>query len=158
MGFFGGKTKQQQIDNGTNPNYVNVDDSALPVAVAINAKDPEVGLHPPSSPTVKMNTTPTYHATTHKKQPMGLEFTTRFPTVIPQCPNCSALNVQTTTRTFPTFLTWVAVLIMVIIFWPLCWLPLVLDQCRHTTHICTKCHSEIGQVQAFNDCCVKHRY
>jgi hypothetical protein len=173
MGFFGGG-KQQQSDGGgaTNPNYVNQDlPEAVPVTVVV-AEDPEAGYRPQQQqqqqqempvPIHKTNAATMYGTTTapscntNETACRHLEFTTRLPTILSQCPHCRAVNVPTLTRTFPSAVTWLAVLVMLIIFWPLFWLPLVVDQCRHTTHVCTICHNEVGEVPAFADCCVTER-
>jgi LITAF-like zinc ribbon domain len=182
MGLFGGKSKEDSTSSAvggttsSNPNYVNQgDDNAnIPVAVPVNVvdEDPEIGLKPPQQqqhhimPAVEINKTSTTGIATYGTSSSAaangenygtqhhLEFTTRLPTIIPQCPHCHTTNVRTTTRTYPSAVTWLAVILMIIIFWPLFWVPLVLDQCRHTTHICSHCHQEIGQIPAFGDCCV----
>jgi hypothetical protein len=166
MGLFGGG--KQQSDNGgaSNPNYVNQDlPEAVPVTVVV-AEDPEAGYRQQQQqqempqPIHKTNAT-MYGTTTaadcNCETANRLQFTTRLPAILPQCPHCRAVNVPTLTRTFPSAVTCLAVLVMLIIFWPLFWLPLVLDQCRHTTHVCTNCHNEVGEVPAFADCCVTQR-
>lgn len=168
MGFFGGG---KMPDGGANnPDYVNQDvPVAVPVTVVV-AEDPEAGYRQqqqqqqqPEMPPAIHKTNATMYGTTTaagcntNETTSRVEFTTRLPTILPQCPHCRAIHVPTLTRTFPSAVTWLAVLVMLIIFWPLFWLPLVLDQCRHTTHICTHCHNEVGEVPAFADCCVTQR-
>jgi LITAF-like zinc ribbon domain len=181
MGLFGGKNKEDSTSSSavggisSNPNYVNQgdgDDANMPVAVPVNVvdvEDPESGRNSQQQQHImtvaEINKT-TYgtssssatnennNSSQQHPPPPQLEFTTRLPTVVPQCPHCHTTNVRTTTRTYPSPITWLAVLLVFLIFWPLFWVPLVLDQCRHTTHVCSHCHQEIGQVPAFADCCV----
>lgn len=86
----------------------------------------------------------------------GVFISTRRPVHL-TCPHCSTSNVKTRTRTAPSFVTWVAAGVTLIVLWPLCWLPLVLDNCKDTQHFCPNCNKEVGKVQAFSDCCVSHR-
>lgn len=82
----------------------------------------------------------------------------RGPMNIQSCPYC---NSQTRTRTVtsPNHITWIAVVALFFIFWPLFWLPLIMDKCKRTDHFCQKCHAMIGQAQPapFEGCCVTHR-
>lgn len=73
------------------------------------------------------------------------------------CPHCKAQNIKTRTRTAPAFVTWLAAGVTLIVLWPVCWLPLVLDSCKETQHSCPNCGREVGKVEAFSDCCVKSR-
>jgi len=59
----------------------------------------------------------------------GIEFG-RHPISIGACPYC---NQPSTTRikTYPSWETWVAAGILVLVFWPLCWVPLVTDTVRY---------------------------
>jgi len=82
----------------------------------------------------------------------------REPTNIPTCPNCGKMNVMTRTSTFATLQTWLLVLGLLVLFWPICWLPLVVDSAKKTEHVCTQCHTVVGTVQPMSDCCVKEQY
>ena len=84
-------------------------------------------------------------------------FVSRTPTVLPHCPCCASRNVRTRTSTAPSVLTWIAVVALAFVFWPLCWIPLVTDTCRQTFHYCSHCNAEVGHIRAFQDCCVKNR-
>ena len=81
----------------------------------------------------------------------------RTPAVIPICPHCGNRNVRTRIRTAPDVWTWLAVIALAFVFWPLCWIPLVTDVSRHTHHYCGNCNAEVGNIHSFQDCCVKHR-
>eukprot|EP00956_Cyclotella_meneghiniana_P025913 scaffold55042_cov65-Cyclotella_meneghiniana.AAC.1 len=85
----------------------------------------------------------------------GIEFG-RHPISIGACPYC---NQPSTTRikTYPSWETWVAAGILVLVFWPLCWVPLVTDTCKKTDHTCSQCEAMVGQVAPMSDCCVKRR-
>mmetsp|Transcript_11420 Transcript_11420/g.21632 ORF Transcript_11420/g.21632 Transcript_11420/m.21632 type:complete len:192 (-) Transcript_11420:2634-3209(-) len=81
----------------------------------------------------------------------------RHPTNIPLCPHCSATNVATRTSTFPSFETWFLAIGLFFVFWPVCWMPLVVDSAKKTEHICTNCGVVVGTVKPMSDCCVKSR-
>merc|ERR1719223_754958 len=49
--------------------------------------------------------------------------------------------------------TWVAFFVLLFLFWPLCWLPFVMDSAKQTYHYCTECHNNLGGVAPFKDCC-----
>ena len=77
----------------------------------------------------------------------------RVPMFIKQCPNCHQES-RTRISTYPTWQTWTASGVMVFVFWPICWVPLVLDNCKQTDHYCVLCQTKVGEVEAFKDCCV----
>lgn len=81
----------------------------------------------------------------------------RRPTRIQICPSCRLSNARTNIVTSPVWQTWLSVLLSALLFWPLCWLPLVIDQCKVTRHYCQSCGEQVGEVKAFSDCCVKKR-
>uniref|UniRef100_A0A7S4AKY6 LITAF domain-containing protein n=1 Tax=Pseudo-nitzschia australis TaxID=44445 RepID=A0A7S4AKY6_9STRA len=80
----------------------------------------------------------------------------RFPMMMRECPNCHRES-RTRVVTAPSAKTWVASGIMVAVFWPLCWIPLVSDSCKETDHFCVSCGAKVGHVGAFEDCCVERR-
>jgi hypothetical protein len=80
---------------------------------------------------------------------------TRRPHLLRQCPECQALNVRTRIRTYPTCTTWLVVIVLLIVFWPLCWIPLVMDRMKQTDHFCLVCGKMVGSVRPFDNCCVK---
>jgi hypothetical protein len=43
------------------------------------------------------------------------------------------------------------------VFWPACWIPLVMDSAKFTDHICTHCGVVVGHVKPLSDCCVEER-
>ena len=87
-----------------------------------------------------------------QESPLG-----RHPTSIPICTHCSHTNVMTRTSTYPSMVTWVLCGGLVLLFWPACWIPLVMDSAKTTDHICTKCNNVVGVVNPLSDCCVKER-
>ena len=166
--------------NGGLPVAVAVPESPQNSVVAASA--PPTTLSPlpsPSAPAMTMTPTlcaPNHHPEKHlqpmsKQQALQLArvnqqgvatvqqtiFVSRTPTLLPHCPCCGSRNVRTRTRTAPSFVTWVAVVALAFVFWPLCWIPLVTDTCRQTFHYCNHCNAEVGHIRAFQDCCVKHR-
>ena len=54
----------------------------------------------------------------------------RKPTSIDRCPYCRTFNTMTKTRTHPNCKTWFSVGAAALIFWPLFWIPLVVDEVR----------------------------
>jgi len=84
-------------------------------------------------------------------------FLRRSPTVIEMCPVCQARNVRTRTRTAPNWVTWLSALALFVAFWPLCWLPLVVDSSKRTEHYCPSCNNHVATIEPYQDCCVKHR-
>ena len=80
----------------------------------------------------------------------------RSPMRIQACSNC---HQPTKTRTIssPNCITWCIVLVVFVFCWPLFWLPLVMDRCKKTNHVCGKCHTVIGEVRPLEGCCVKYK-
>jgi hypothetical protein len=89
--------------------------------------------------------------------PLPLEFGRRS-AFLSCCPYCQSLNVRSRLRTFPGWKTWVAVALIALVFWPLAWVPLVVDCTKTTEHYCPNCHALVGSVDAFEDACVKRRH
>ncbi|KAI2507284.1 hypothetical protein MHU86_7120 [Fragilaria crotonensis] len=81
----------------------------------------------------------------------------RAPTRMPVCPSCQQGMVRTQTRTHPTLGTWIAVVTLLILFWPICWIPLVCDVFKQTDHYCSHCGVKVAEVSPFQDCCEKRR-
>jgi hypothetical protein len=81
---------------------------------------------------------------------------TRHPMMMRICPHCRQES-RTRIRTFPTWQTWMAFIALFFVFWPVCWIPLVVDACKQTDHFCVLCGAQVGQVTAFQDCCVHTR-
>ena len=91
-----------------------------------------------------------------QEQPQDIEFTRR-PQILAQCPQCYVYNARTRIRTYPSLATWCACLALLFIFWPLCWLPLVMDSMKQTDHYCLVCGKMVGSLPPFRNCCVKTR-
>lgn len=168
MGLFGKKKKD--IDSS---DYVLTGDEEtnLPVAVAVpNVESPAsaaLAAKPTALQGIPVNTNnnnnnnqakvaqvkpvaadPIVSTTTvHHKMPMS-----RRPLLMSNCPHCGKSS-KTRTRTTPNWATWVSVGGIALIFWPVCWIPLCMDQTRETKHYCKKCGAYVGQVNAFTDCC-----
>ncbi|CAJ1938026.1 unnamed protein product [Cylindrotheca closterium] len=82
----------------------------------------------------------------------------RRPIQLPLCPHCGAEHVRTHTRTHPNAATWAGVGVGAIVFFPLCWIPLVSDAMKKTDHYCQNCNNKIGSVKPFEGFCVKEQY
>eukprot|EP00567_Pseudictyota_dubia_P002223 CAMPEP_0197465910 /NCGR_PEP_ID=MMETSP1175-20131217/64782_1 /TAXON_ID=1003142 /ORGANISM="Triceratium dubium, Strain CCMP147" /LENGTH=223 /DNA_ID=CAMNT_0043001935 /DNA_START=1 /DNA_END=672 /DNA_ORIENTATION=- len=87
--------------------------------------------------------------------PGGLDFD-RKPAMLDICPNCQQQS-RTKIRTYPSILTWAMVVLLFLLFWPLCWIPLVVSKCKATDHTCVKCNVKVGEVKPFEDICEKRR-
>ncbi|CAJ1957502.1 unnamed protein product [Cylindrotheca closterium] len=81
---------------------------------------------------------------------------TRFSMMNITCSNCQQAG-RTKVRTAPAWQTWAATGVGFLLFWPLCWLPLVMDSCKQSEHFCTNCGHKLGTVPPFQDCCVNTR-
>lgn len=81
----------------------------------------------------------------------------RRPVELKKCPNCHASHVRTSTRTYPSAITWVGVVVSACIFVPLCWIPLVVDPMKQTDHYCQSCGKKVGTIKALDGCFVKER-
>jgi hypothetical protein len=159
MGLFGNNNSKVADTNKVNASGQYEDIESMPVAVAV-----------PSSPKQNRNNMIVIHPNSKNSRIGGrrslsptpqivpILFMSRTPILVPQCPICYKHNVRTRTTTYPDFMTWVTCAVLLFIFWPFFWIPLVLDSTRRTTHYCSACHNEIGSIRPFKDCCVKHRW
>jgi hypothetical protein len=80
----------------------------------------------------------------------------RIPIILRPCPHCQN-TARTQTRTHPNCITWIAVITLLILFWPICWIPLVCDSWKQTDHYCSHCSVKVGEITPFQDCCEKRR-
>jgi hypothetical protein len=66
------------------------------------------------------------------------------------CPNC---HRQATTRTSEVIGagTIIAIVLLLIFFWPLFWLPLVIPECKQIDHFCSLCNAKVGETPS--SCC-----
>ena len=81
----------------------------------------------------------------------------RRPVNLPVCPHCATEHIRTRTKTYPNTATWVSVGVSAVVFFPLCWVPLVVDGTRKTDHYCQTCENKIGTVKPFEGFCVQER-
>jgi hypothetical protein len=166
MGLFG--TNKKAVASNNNDEYEDIEN--MPVVVAVVAEDnyhnqivttSKQGAASPKSKLQIINDSRRGGGRGRAVSPIHLApsivFMSRTPTVVPQCPVCMKTNVRTRTTTAPDWMTWVTVAVLLVTFWPLCWIPLVTDSCRRTIHYCTSCHGEVGSIRPYKDCCVKHR-
>ncbi len=134
-----------------------MEEGLLPVAIPIDAEvvtnKPQLA-YTTTSTTVTHIPAPAARTNTHDIYTPPFY---RHPVLLASCPNCKVMNARTRIRTFPSIFTWIACLVMLLLFWPLCWVPLVCDVCKQTDHYCTRCNTKVGESQPFADCCEKHR-
>jgi hypothetical protein len=152
MGWFGDNKKTGVSDSNDLGPYQGVEN--LPVAVMVVADVNNKSSFNNESQ-IKQNQDAILITRESRLSPMV--FFSRVPTVLPQCPLCKKTNIRTRTVTAPNWMTWVTVAVLLVIFWPLCWIPLVTDSCRRTIHYCMFCNGEIGSIRPYKDCCVTHR-
>ena len=98
-----------------------------------------------------------HHNNNNNVQEMLLPGFRRAPARLQSCPSCRQQGTRTRTRTHPTIMTWVACFILVVLFWPICWIPLVTDSFKQTDHYCSSCGVKVGEVAPLQDCCEKRR-
>lgn len=79
----------------------------------------------------------------------------RRPVNLPFCPHCAREHIRTRTRTYPSLVTWACVGVGVFAFFPLCWVPLVVDNLKKTDHYCQSCGQKIGSIKPMENVCVK---
>jgi LITAF-like zinc ribbon domain len=173
MGLFGGKKSSQ--GNAPGGVYIDMDGQPIPVAVAMSPPTSRPCSPQPTAPTATPIMYLPFSAQPEQPKSSGFMgkarvapapssatllpplFLSRFPTVVKQCPVCHQRNARTRIVTAPDFVTWVAVAVLLVVCWPLCWIPLVSDAGRRTTHYCTTCDAPLGSIRPFHDCCVKRR-
>lgn len=106
----------------------------------------------PETPSVRVEATasvPTQSVAAENAQPLtGLSLGPAQVT----CPFCHQ-NVRTNTSHVIDLFTLLAVGIVFLIFWPLCWLPLVIPGCKVTQHFCPRCHRKVS-VSCYGTCVV----
>eukprot|EP01082_Thalassiosira_pseudonana_P008902 g7703.t1 g7703 contig26:89165-90082(+) len=149
----------QRVDKmNTLTEYQNVEsDPPLVTAYPIDNAYPSV---PPTAPAA----TPIGAANAHNHKVVagsavntglaGVELG-RIPMHIGTCPQCHQTGVITRIKTYPSWETWLVFGMIVLLFWPLCWIPLIMDSCKKTDHVCTKCDQNVGTVAPMSDLCVK---
>jgi hypothetical protein len=64
-----------------------------------------------------------------------------------KCSFCHA-NCMTRTSTHPDAITITLIIVIIFIFWPLFWLPLVIPGCKTTVHHCSSCNQKVGSCNA----------
>mmetsp|Transcript_394 Transcript_394/g.598 ORF Transcript_394/g.598 Transcript_394/m.598 type:complete len:160 (+) Transcript_394:109-588(+) len=158
----------------TKTGYVNIPTGEEPIAVAIMDDDvtspslsttsteppPPPARNPAAAASTTITTTSTTSTTTTRTgtTTSGVSMLGRTPLFMDTCPKCGARNIRTSIKTYPSALTWILVGIAFMLFWPLCWIPLVLDSMKQTDHYCQSCNEKVGTVKALADCCVKEMH
>lgn len=81
--------------------------------------------------------------------PKYVHLGSRRPVTLTYCPQCANQNVTTRTQTKVTGTTWACVGVGVFVFWPLCWLPLLITPLKQTNHYCNSCGTKVGRIKPF---------
>mmetsp|Transcript_7460 Transcript_7460/g.12305 ORF Transcript_7460/g.12305 Transcript_7460/m.12305 type:complete len:147 (+) Transcript_7460:259-699(+) len=143
MGLFSGLTKS----NGGE--YQNVGSAKTTTTTLFGGEEPPLVT---ATPVASSSLT----AATASSSPPLIPLTScRFPTTIDTCPHCHSSQITTKIRTYPSCETWTIIILLFLVFWPVCWFPLVIDSCKTTDHYCTNCNESVGRVKPLSDCCAK---
>ncbi|KAG8178670.1 hypothetical protein JTE90_025592 [Oedothorax gibbosus] len=59
------------------------------------------------------------------------------------CGNCQK-TINTTTTEENGLLVWIAIIVILIVFFPLAWVPLVSSSCKDVSHYCPSCGAKLG--------------
>ena len=115
----------QGMNDGTMPTPTS--DENLPVATPIDAECVAV------APPIKYDDSKPAAATSVRAEPADLMLSQndarfgRHPCMLSACPHCG-LESRTKVRTHPNLITWALSIILLFLFWPICWIPLVVDK------------------------------
>jgi hypothetical protein len=106
----------------------------------------------------KNNTnSPSYSQKDCHKVQQNTSLWSREPVDLAFCPHCAMEHIRTRTRTYPNFLTWTCVAVGAVVFFPICWVPLVVDNLKKTDHYCQNCGQKIGSIKPMENVCVKEQ-
>ena len=146
--------------------YQNMGPGAYAIATPV---EPSAPVESPSASSVKKMNIPTAKATATvvAAEPINVGSSTtnydmndptltRNPMMMRQCPNCNCES-RTRIETQPTWHSFALAIFLLFIFWPICWIPLILDTCKRTNHYCVLCNTKVGVIEPFHDCCVEKR-
>lgn len=61
------------------------------------------------------------------------------------CPNCGHQGTTTTQYAIDAC-TIISVILLILLFWPLFWIPFVGTCCKSANHFCRNCHTKLGTV------------
>jgi hypothetical protein len=70
----------------------------------------------------------------------------REPVQLPACPYCHRPTV-TIVKHEVEGVTVLAAAIVMLLFWPLFWLPLLVPACKASKHYCSECHRPLGRTE-----------
>ena len=59
------------------------------------------------------------------------------------CPQCNHEGTPVVTRRVNT-VGWILFAVLLFVFFPLCWLPLIVDACKEEVYQCENCTATIG--------------
>jgi predicted RNA-binding Zn-ribbon protein involved in translation (DUF1610 family) len=143
-------TKIQSYDpNGPTISYDHMNNQTTVQAVAVDDQDTKPVFQESFPPTAALTMTPSSGVPQVQNGKNYVSVPTRRPVQLTSCPNCAKQHVTTRTRTKATGITWVCVGVGVFVFWPLCWIPLVVDPLKQTNHYCQNCGVKVGRVKPF---------
>ena len=139
MGFFSKKSSSVKGKEAPLADYGSAqDDADLPVAHVVGVPmgfAPSATLSPATVPPATAPSGPMITniqektARTQQQGNIAKIILTRFPTQMDHCPCCQA-NSRTRVVTFPNWVTWSLCALLFFVFWPLCWVPLVVEKVR----------------------------
>mmetsp|Transcript_27729 Transcript_27729/g.58274 ORF Transcript_27729/g.58274 Transcript_27729/m.58274 type:complete len:153 (-) Transcript_27729:440-898(-) len=117
MGFFSNSPRNNE--------YQHVEDPPLATAFPVSSSLPTV-----EAVSAEKMTTPSAPVA----DSFGGQILGRQPISIGMCPHCQQYGVMTRIRTYPSWETWFACAVLLLVFWPACWVPLVYDSVNSTLH------------------------
>ena len=133
---------------------IDIAGSSVPIAIAtatpIFASDGVATTTSSGGPAYRISTTTT--ATTYIPPPAGVPVTTTAPPLMNvgvdpmkmRCPHCHQ-DMLTKTKHQTDAHTVLAVVLLIIFFWPLFWLPFICPACKKNEHYCGLCGMKVGE-------------
>ncbi len=142
--------KKETIESQSQRQKEEEEEGEIPIITnAVLIPNDEIENPPPMNPGhIVPYSKPSDVITTHPQQltrPIPYYNLGRNPTGL-QCPYCKRQMV-TVVRDIIGLGTLVAVFLLALFFWPLCWLPFCIPSCRRTHHFCghSECRQRVGE-------------
>ena len=130
-----------------NPNYKGSKNPAPTMAASAPGAYQMTNPAPNQPVNMHVNTQMVAVSQTNMTKPQIYTQLGRNPTGL-QCPHCGRQSV-TVVEDYVGVGTVVCVIVLAILFWPLCWLPLCVPTCKRTHHYCghQECQKKVGETR-----------
>jgi len=132
MGFFSKKSKKTETDV-YGGDYGMQDDENLPVAeivCEVRSSDEQPSLTTYKTTADNLPIIDPSASGSASGQKIPAIWLSRMPMPMECCPCCQVAGARTRVVTYPSRITWALCVLIVFIFWPLCWIPLVMEKVR----------------------------